>query len=97
MAINWDSATTRLSARGPDGELLSFITGHETEAELRVLVVRFVHECPIGQQHPGCPFRSLQNLYHASLQTLLNGMNHKSLAGLFELEREARNAGNNET
>ena len=69
------------------------IAGDETEAELRAMVVRFAYECPLGQQHDGCPFRTLDLLHHVSLQALLNGMSRKALAGLFELECQARNAG----
>jgi hypothetical protein len=90
MAINWDRVVARLSMRGPDGRLLSAITGEETEAELRVLAMRLAHGCPYRQQHPGCPFCSLRHLYHRSLQSLLDSVSQKALMGLFELEWEVR-------
>ena len=92
MALSWDVVVSRLSARGPDGKLLSAITGMETDAELRVLALRFSRVCPLGNQHLHCPFRSLQNIYQVSLQTWINSMKRNSLLGLFELEHEARNA-----
>jgi len=91
MALNWDLIVKRLSTCGPDGKLLSAITGDETEGELRALVVRLAQSCPICQEHFGCPFRSLHHLYHATLQAWLNGMSRPALVGLFELECEARN------
>ena len=92
MALNWDLVTARLTTRGPEGSFLSAITGEETDLELRALVVRLAHGCPLSQQHPGCPFCALSHLYHLSLQNLLNSMTRTALASLFELECEVRNA-----
>ena len=92
MALTWDSVTSRLATRGSDGKLLSAITGEETDAELRALIMRLTRACPVGDQHSGCPFRALQSIYQVSLQTWVNGMTRKGLLSLFELECEVRNA-----
>jgi len=91
MALNWDQIAIRLSSCGTDGKYLSAITGDESEGDLRALVVRLAQACPICQEHFGCPFCALRHLYHATLQTWLNGMSRTALLGLFELECEARN------
>ena len=91
MALHWDLVATRLSTRGPDGTFLSALTGDETDDELRLLVVRFAQACPACKEHSGCPFGALRNLYHASLQAILDGMTRSAMLGLFELEQEARN------
>jgi len=93
MAFNWDLIATRLLSRGANGKFLSTITSDETVGELRALVVRLAHECPLCQHHFGCPFRSLHQLYHITLQAWLHGMSRAALLGLFELEYEARNSG----
>ena len=91
MAINRDLIKARLTERGPDGKLLSVLTGDETDAELRELAVHFTQTCPANRQNPACPFRSLNHFYHVTLKSLLDGMTHKSLVSLFDLECEVRN------
>jgi hypothetical protein len=66
------------------------VTGNESDAQLRDLVMRFVAGCPAGHEHPGCPFRLLHGMYHGSLKAMLDRMTRSGMASLFEIELEAR-------
>ena len=80
-----------MARRGPDGKLLSALTGVETDAELRALATQFTSACRVDEHPEGCPFCKLSHLYHRSSQDLLHNVSPSALVGLFELECEVRN------
>lgn len=92
-SIDWQIVRARMSSQGPDGRLLSATTGEETDAELREMAMQFTLKCPNQAQQPGCPFRTLQKLYHVSAKALISSMTRAALLSLFDLECEVRNRG----
>jgi hypothetical protein len=86
----------RLLARGPGGEFTSLVSGQESEQEVKRIIFRFVQEfqhrqrCPVGETHPGCPFRIMAGLSHASVKDLINSMPLKDCLQLFEIELASR-------
>jgi hypothetical protein len=77
--------------KGPDGQLLSAITGEETDDELRELIFCLAERCPVGKKHPHCPFCMLGGLSLNSLRTYATSLNRRALLDLFDLERNCRN------
>jgi hypothetical protein len=90
-SIDWQAFRARMANEGPDGRLLCAITGEETDAELREVAIQFTCACPTREQRRGCPFRTLQTLYHVSAKALISSMTRAALLSLFELECEVRN------
>jgi hypothetical protein len=86
----------RCSTKGPNGELLSFLAGNETEKELRDLIFLVVQAfqntqlCPACKTHSECPFRIMAGLSHTSLKNLVNTMPVADCVKLFELEWQCR-------
>jgi len=81
----------RLSTRGPDGRLQSVITGQESDAELRGIVIWFIENCSASRENSQCPFSILKNAYHGSISVLMEGMTRAAVLSLIEMEVEARN------
>jgi len=84
------SIQARLGARGPDGEPLLLITGQESLAELRQMIIEFSYACPKKQIHLECPFHILGTLSHTSLASFVNGFSREACVDLFQMERECR-------
>jgi hypothetical protein len=82
--------SARLAARDTNGEFLSVLTGHESDAELRAIALQFVETCPVECSQAHCPFRILGNLYHVSSRALINSMSRNGLVSLFESGAETR-------
>jgi hypothetical protein len=80
----------RLTARGPGGEPLSLLTGQETLAELRNLIIQFSRECPEGRRNPGCPFCMMSGLTDASLTNVVNRLSREACVDLFQMELDRR-------
>lgn len=86
-AANW----ARLSSPGTDGKLQSVISGDESDAELREIVVGFIEHCSASKRNPRCPFRILKYTYQESLSELMAGMTRSALLSLIEMEVKIRN------
>jgi hypothetical protein len=56
------------------------------------LVVGFVQNCPLKQQHLNCPFRIMSGLSPDSLKNVVSNLKRQDLVFLFEMECETRNA-----
>ena len=86
----------RIRARGPKGELLSLLTGQESEAEVRKFITEIAQEfqyaklCPAGESHLQCPFRALAGLSYHSLRDIAETMSFEDCVKLFDLELESR-------
>ena len=80
-----------MTTLGPEGKLLSAITGDESDAELRRLVVKLSNQCPLEKDHEDCPFRMLQGLSNVALENVVNQMDRQTLLELFKRETECRN------
>jgi hypothetical protein len=91
MEINWDGIKKQMATTGPDGSPLSAITGNETDAQLRELILEFVQNCPAELSHPHCPFRMLNTLSRDSFRNLVEGMSRETMVFLFDTECECRN------
>jgi len=91
MDVKHDILKQRMTTRGPDGNLLSAITGQETDVELRRLLLEFSRQCPLSFTHPHCPFCMLGGLSRTSLENLAYGMKRPAIIFLFDTERELRN------
>lgn len=89
-----DRIQERLAARGPEGKPLSLLTGQETLAELRNMIVELSREGPTGLENPGCPFRMMSGLTYASLTNLVNHMPREACVDLFEMELNCRSKAN---
>jgi hypothetical protein len=70
---------------------LSAITGHESDEELRELVLEFCRRCPAHMQHNHCPFHLLGGLPPDTLKNLVKDMNRQTMLYLFESEQRLRN------
>jgi hypothetical protein len=96
-----DDLKRRNLARGPKGELLSWLTGKESEAEIRKLIIKIVQEfqfataCPVGKANAQCPFRAMAGLSYHSMKELAETMPIQDCIKLFELELECRTSGGN--
>ena len=66
------------------------LTGRETDAELRELVMKFSQQCPVGELNRNCPFYTLSGLHYASLKSIVDGMRRESMLGMFEDELQCR-------
>jgi hypothetical protein len=80
----------RLEATGVAGEPLSLLTGKETLAELKRMILVLCQVCPGGRNHPHCPFRVLSGLSHFSASRLIQAMPRESCLHLFEMELQCR-------
>jgi hypothetical protein len=80
----------RLSARDKHRQLLSLLTGKESDEELRAMALQFVEACPVSCRQNRCPFRILGNLYHVSSKALINSMGRSGLVSLFEADVDSR-------
>ena len=78
----------RMVASGPGEEPWSLLTGQETLAELRNLIVRFSQACPTEQRHFGCPFCILSGLSYASLTNLVRDLSQEVCLDLFKQASE---------
>ena len=92
MVVNWKEVACRVSTLGPDGKLLSAITGEEPDAALREMAFKFANKCLVGKSHAHCPFFAIGGLSNPAILNLINTMDRHSLLGLFELECECRNS-----
>jgi len=96
MNGQWAELQQRSLVRGPKGELLSWLTGDETEADVRKLIVNIVEECqysrlcPIGKAHMGCPFCALAGLSYRSMKDMVDTMSMDDCLKLFEMEITCR-------
>lgn len=90
-AANCAITAAKLSIRGPDGRLQPAITGFESDAELRGIVVGFIEHCSASKRNPRCPFRILKYAYKDSLSDLMAGMTRAALLSLIEMEVKTRN------
>ena len=82
----------RLAAKGLGGGPLSLLTGTETLAELRNLIINYSEACPEGLHYPHSPFRMLSGLSYASLCNLVNHLPYDTCVSLFDQELECRAA-----
>lgn len=89
--IDWGIVQSRLATRGPDGLLLSAITGAETEEELRALIYEFVQSCAHKHKHEKCPFCILSGLSPDSQRSVVSKLKRQDMVGLFEMECASRN------
>ncbi len=96
MNRHWAELKQRSLAKGPKGELLSLLTGTETEAEVRQLIIHLVQECqysqlcPAGKAHSGCPFRAMAGLSYHSMKDMAETMPFADCLKLFEMEQDCR-------
>ncbi len=96
MNSQWAELKQRSLARGPKGELLSLLTGTETEAAVRQLIIHIVQECqysqvcPAGKAHSGCPFRAMAGLSYHSMKDMAETMPFADCLKLFEMELDCR-------
>jgi hypothetical protein len=90
MAANANVIAARLLAKGQDGRPLPAVSGEETDEQLRQLVFDMSGKCPVGKNHPHCPFNMLGGLSRTSLRTFVTAMNRQALLNLFDLERNCR-------
>ncbi|MGA2244088.1 MAG: hypothetical protein ABSH48_03725 [Verrucomicrobiota bacterium] len=90
-ADNCAAVAASLSTRGPDGKLKSVISGHESDAELRGIVVWLAENCSASRLNPECPFSILKEAYRGSMNALMNGMTRAAMLRLIGMEEEARN------
>jgi hypothetical protein len=81
----------RMTIPEPDGKFPSIITGQETDAALRQMVLEFSNRCPLSQTHAHCPFCMLGGLSRPSLEHLVYGMKREAMVFLFDAECELRN------
>jgi len=88
----WQAVCARFSTEGPDGRLLSVITGAESDTTLRELTIKLTRKCPLGKSHAHCPFCTLRGLSHPALSNFINHMDRPSVLSLFEIEHECRNS-----
>ena len=91
MAVHWQAVSARMTTLGPDGKLLSAITGAERDENLREMVLRMSEGCPLERCCLHCPFRILQSLSCSALKKLVAGLDRPALLELFRMERECRN------
>lgn len=88
----------RSLARGPEGERLSLLTGKETEADIRRLMVEIVLDfqdadhCPFCQAHRQCPFNALAGLSYHSLKDLTDTLPIEDCRKVFEMELACRSS-----
>lgn len=92
VGANWQSVKSRMMTLGPDGKLLSAITGQESDALLRRLAIQLSNQCPVGVSHGKCPLRMLQGLSNVALDNVVQQLDRQTLLELFEKERECRNS-----
>ena len=85
------SIKERMTNLGADGKFPSIITGQETDAALRQMVLEFSSRCPLSQTHAHCPFCMLGGLSRTTLESLVYGMKRDAIIFLFEAECELRN------
>ena len=96
MNSQWAELKRRSMAKGPEGELLSLLTGNEAEAEVRQLIIHIVQECqysqvcPAGKMHVGCPFRAMAGLSYHSMKDMAESMPLADCLTLFKLELDCR-------
>ena len=69
---------------------MSLLAGDETLEELREMIIEFSEACPIGRNHPYCPFRILSGLSYDSLTNLVSTMSRDTCIALFEQELKCR-------
>jgi hypothetical protein len=91
MGVKLDILKQRMTTRGYDGKLQPAITGEESDAELRQLVLELSQSCPLAQAHAHCPFCMLGGLSRTTLENLVYGMKRDAMVFLFDAERELRN------
>ena len=82
---------SRMTNPGAEGKFSSIITGQETDAELRQMVLEFSNRCPLAQTHAKCPFCMLGGLSRTTLENLVYGMKREAMLFLFDAEHELRN------
>jgi hypothetical protein len=80
----------KFAVRNPLGEWVCLISGEESEAELRSLIVQIVMKFPQVEAHPHCPFHMLSGLSYTSMSTTVNALSRAACLGLFEMERDCR-------
>jgi hypothetical protein len=98
LKMSWqrEDLIRRSLARGPHGELLSWLTGNETEAEIRQMIVEIVLEfqyaklCPLCNAHLQCPFFAMAGLSYHSMKELADTMPLEDCVKLFEMELACR-------
>ncbi len=81
----------RMTIRGADGKFSTIITGQESDAGLRQMVLEISLRCPLSQTHAHCPFYMLGGLSRTSLEHLVYGMKREAMVFLFDAECELRN------
>jgi hypothetical protein len=91
MGVKLDILKQRMLTRDEDGKLLPAITGEESDAELRQLVLELSTRCPLAQAHAHCPFCMLGGLSRTTLENLVFGMKRDAMTFLFDAECELRN------
>jgi hypothetical protein len=82
----WNRLIQRAQSTTPDGQLMSFITGKETIAELRLLCLQLTQQCPCECANPQCPFRLMAKVSRPSLTDWLSSLPRKDLEEIFEME-----------
>jgi hypothetical protein len=89
--LNIQLLRERMTLRGADGKFSAIITGQESDAGLRQMVLEISLRCPLGQTHAHCPFCMLGGLSRTSLENLVYGMKREAMVFLFDAECELRN------
>jgi hypothetical protein len=92
MLLNWTAIIERVSTKGPDGKLLSAVTGNESDAELREMALRFTEGHQTCPHHCECPFGLLTSLTFNSLRQTVDNLPRQVILDFFEMEHECRNA-----
>jgi hypothetical protein len=90
MAVNWHAVAQRLTTPGPNGQPLPAITGQESDADLREMILQMSGACPLNHSCLHCPFRILQGLSYSSLNKIVDSLDRASCLELFNLEQACR-------